>query len=86
MSPKPWKWVVEGGSRKLVSPEGTVLEARISRFKPPSVYVRRPTDARAIELVPEMVERLRTAEIALRAAGILVGADRIKELLALIQG
>lgn len=86
MSSKPWKWVTEGGSRKLVSPDGVVLEARVSRFRPPTIVVKDSSDARAIELLPQIVERLRAAEIALRANGVLIGADRIKELLALIQG
>lgn len=86
MSPKPWKWQLEGGTRRLCSPDGVVLEARVSRYRPPTIVFRRPSDARAIELVPEMIERLRSAEIALRANGVEIGADRIKELLALIQG
>jgi hypothetical protein len=85
MSPAPWKWDTSKGSRKLVGADGSiVLEARASRFKPPSIYVG-ADDALAIEAVPEMVALLISAEIALRLSNITVSADRIKDLLARIK-
>jgi hypothetical protein len=84
-SPGSWKWETKNGAKMLVSPTDIVLEARASKYKPPSIYVK-PKDARAIELVPEMIEVLKTAEMIMRVNNVLVGANRIRELLTKIQG
>lgn len=85
ITPRPWLWVNVQGARKLVAPTGPVLEARLSAYKPPSIVVK-DGDALAIEAVPELVETLRTAELALRLRGDLGDtANRIKDLLAKIQ-
>lgn len=86
LSPGPWKWITTKGAKKLVAADGqtVILEARASRFKPPSVYVKGRVNCRAIEAAAEMIETLRMAEIAMRFNGQLGGAERIKELLAKI--